>query len=183
MPRWLHENKICRTPQVEFKIKIEPHGISYIFEQDGFHWECSQTQLVVTSTDADNNPGAVVSKIIGLLTHTPVQACGNNFRYIISDQELQKSLGKRLLTSLRKDLLDLERDIIDSSIKYSISYSDALIRTEFFHEEDRVVALFFNFHRETQKASVAEKAADKWDSDKKASEELASDILKGCTHV
>jgi hypothetical protein len=179
MPRWLHKNNICGTPEAECQIQIDSSGVSYRFNQDDFLWLCSPLKMEVISTDPSKNPGNIVSQVMKLLEHTPTTACGNNFNYVLDD-EVQSKCYELLHTEMESHIVASKYKIVTTSLKYGIAHEDATVSTEYHLEDEKVVEFSFNFHREAGDATQAVLAASKWDSDNAFSQKLATDILKGC---
>lgn len=182
MPPWLAENNICVTSQAEFKIKIEQHGILYLFEQDGFHWECSPSNLIVGSDDENSDCGERVASVLELLVHTPVKACGNNFRYKIISGAIQSTLGRLLETSLCQQLSARKYFIEEATLKYGISHNDAMVNVDFIMKSNQVSELNFNFHRDSPSSKDAISAARNWRSDQDYCRRLLNDLLEECNN-
>ena len=78
-PGWLSDYKVC--PDGDDADYGEPDYFldESTFSYGGFEWEVGANRLGVSSGLGGVDCGAVASRVLALLSHTPVDAVGNNF--------------------------------------------------------------------------------------------------------
>src|SRR3954465_5160936 len=85
-PAWLVKYSIC-TRDEEVNVRMVPLGEGAAFEFGPIQWQIDGQRLSVSSADRNVDCGNLVSRVLDLLPHTPVQAMGHNFQFTATKEE------------------------------------------------------------------------------------------------
>jgi hypothetical protein len=140
-PGWLVKYGIC-TRDGEVNIRMVPLGEGATFEFGPVQWQVDGQRLSVSSADRSIDCGQLVSRVLTLLPHTPVQAMGHNFQFTATKAEWGARPEPRLG---KKGLEELEGA---EQVRWSGVFrrEDARLEVTLAHESG-LVAVLFNFHR------------------------------------
>jgi hypothetical protein len=174
-PGWLMKMGIALTDEATWDIGLTKFDKVLVFRDDALSWSCSASRLVVTAVDPNGDPGAAIAKVLKILEHTPIQAVGNNFAYLVEPET-----GTRLAKLLRVPIVDA----FGASGARVDNYTTALVvpknearLTMIFDASDTAIQkVTFNFHRPTVHSAVAAEAAAKWKTDESTAVQMLEDI-------
>ncbi len=140
-PGWLVKYGIC-TRDEEVKVRMVSLGEGAAFEFGPVQWQVDGQRLSVSSADRNVDCGQIVSRVLALLPHTPVQAMGHNFQFTATKADWGERPEPRLG---RRGLEELESA---EQVRWSGIFrkDDARLEVTLAYEPG-LVAVLFNFHR------------------------------------
>jgi hypothetical protein len=140
-PGWLVKFGIC-TREEEVNVRMVPLGEGSAFEFGPVQWQVDGQRLSVSSADRDVDCGLLVSRVLSLLPHTPVQAMGHNFQFTATKAEWEERPEPRLGGKGLEELEGAEQ------VRWSGVFrkDDARLEITLAYESG-LVAVLFNFHR------------------------------------
>lgn len=174
-PAWMVKEGIL--PDDEAEIGQMMGGGTLQFRLAGYMWQPSLSKLEVHAEGANLDPGEFVSQVLNRLPHTPLRGVGNNFALALGGTP-----GKQLYPLIQCPLVKLlateEHENLALSATLALSHEkEAIIRVTLDADQEEVVGLSFNFHRDCTSASAGAEAARKWTADREEARRLLEKIL------
>jgi len=176
-PRWLLEQGIVDVPVDQWEVELSPMSRMVTFSNALFRWQCTPTRLTVSAVGDDANPGEAVGKLLGVLKHTPVQAVGNNFAYLIAPDAGAAAVERTHSASLvQLAEAGLECGLYQHT--YVVAKNAAQLRITVDIADRAVHSVGLNFHRLVDGPTSARVAARAWSRDGHAAQQVLKGLLK-----
>lgn len=169
-PEWLLQHKVVdKVALVKMRVKIADRRAAFNFSIAGLTWRVDDSRLVVEG-GPDDNPAAMISRVVEILLHTPLTAIGNNFRY--SCPHADWGGGAPRLGTLGTKELGQWGDV------KSVGWHGSVMREggDLVHievtEDETTLRVSFNFHRAVKDLAGIKQAAERFSADRDMSRTL-----------
>lgn len=139
-PDWLVKYGICLKDDLNVRLVAIGEGAAFQFGP--VEWQVDNRRLSVSSAQRDADCGGMVSRVLSLLPHTPVQAVGHNFHFTAAKDEYGRRPAPMLGLKALADFEDAEQ------VRWvgMFRHGDARIEVTLAYEAD-AVAILLNHNR------------------------------------
>lgn len=175
-PGWLTEQQIAGARGTEVELQFNPYQRIFKFDLGGITWYVDYEKLEVRS-DAGADCGKYASRVLELLSHTPVHAIGTNFAFEC-DSEAWPQKYRPCLGPMRCGAPSDPNAFLESKWQASRQLDDKSTRLQLIVTEGAgKLELLINFHRSITSANEAKNFAERWTSDRELAFKFAKDYF------
>ena len=164
-PLWLQQNKVVTDLPDAMSFFVHGTGRKLRFELGGASWHIDEDRLQIATTKPGVDCGALASRILRLLVHTPVSAYGTNFAFTCPRAEWPANVPFAL-ESVPVRVGDTEHRVSNFGASGTVGLgSRKNIQIAITVPDAKNVLLALNVHRGVESAAAAADECDRWGED------------------